>query len=336
MRALLCKELGRPLVVEEVAAPPLGAGQVRIAVHAAGVNFADLLIVAGKYQEKPPLPFSPGMESAGEVAEVASDVTTVEPGERVIALTGWGAAASELVLPASDVVPIPSKMDFVTAAGFPVAYGTAHLGLWHRARLEPGEVLLVHAAAGGVGLAAVEVGKAMGAIVIGSVGGLEKCALAAAHGADFTIDYRAEDIRERVKALTGGKGADVIFDPVGGDVFDASLRCVNWEGRILVVGFASGRIPQVPANILLVKNIAVLSVFWGAYRKRNPTLYRESFAALFQMYEKGQIKPQVSRVFDLAEANEVYALLGSRKTTGKLVLTTGRDRAGRTAARFDG
>lgn len=329
MRALLCKELGAPLVVGEVPAPPLGTGEVRVAIHAAGVNFADLLLIQGKYQEKPPLPFSPGMEGAGEVLETAPGVAGAKPGERVVALVGWGAAASELVLPAGDVIAIPDDMDYVTAAGFPVAYGTAHLGLWHRARLRPGETLLVHAAAGGVGLAAVEVGKAMGATVIGSAGGPKKCALARAHGADFTIDYRAEDIRERVKEMTDGKGADVIFDPVGGDVFDASLRCINWEGRILVVGFASGRIPQIPANIVLVKNIAVLSVYWGAYRRRNPALYRESFAQLFRMYREGRLKPEVSRTFDLAEANEAYALLGSRKTTGKLVLTTGR--SGRSA-----
>jgi len=320
MRALLCKELGKPLVVEEVPAPPLSEGTVRVAMRAAGVNFADLLLIEGKYQEKPALPFSPGMEGAGTVVEVAPGVSDVKPGTRVITLTGLGAAVSELVLPASDVITTPDEMDDITAAGFPVSYGTAHLGLWHRARLKAGEVLLVHAAAGGVGLAAVEIGKAMGAVVIGSAGGAEKCALAKAHGADHVFDYRNEDIRERVKALTDGRGADVIFDPVGGDVFDASLRCINWEGRLLVVGFASGRIPQVPANIVLVKNIAVLSVYSGAYRKRNPALYRESFAALFEMYRKGRLRPEVSRTFKFSEANEAYRLLGTRQTTGKLVL----------------
>jgi NADPH2:quinone reductase len=320
MKALLCKELGQPLVVEDIPAQALAPGQVRVAMRGAGVNFADLLLISGKYQEKPALPFSPGMEGAGEVVEAGSGVTAIRPGMRVITLTSWGACASELVLPASDVIPIPAEMDDITAAGFAVVYGTAHLGLWHRARLQPGEVLLVHAAAGGVGLAAVEIGKAMGARVIGSAGGSEKCALAKAHGADDVFDYRTEDIRERVKALTDGRGADVVFDPVGGDVFDASLRCLNWEGRLLVVGFASGRIPQAPANILLVKNIAVLSVYWGAYRRRNPALYRQSFAALFEMYRKGQIRPEVSRTFNFSEANEAYRMLGSRESTGKLVL----------------
>lgn len=324
MRALLCKELGAPLVVAEVPSPPLRRAQVRIAVHACGVNFADLLMVKGQYQEKPPLPFTPGMEAAGEIIEVADEVGGLKVGDRVILLPGLGGCAAEAVVAEEHAVPIPDGMDFVTAAGFAVAYGTAEVALAYRARLEAGEVLLVHAAAGGVGLAAVEVGKAMGATVIGAAGGAAKCELARSHGADHTIDYREADLRARVKEITEGRGADVIFDPVGGDVFDASLRCVNWEGRILVIGFASGRIPQIPANRLLLKNVSAIGLYWGAYRRRVPALIRSSFESLFEMYRAGKLHPHASATFDLAEANEAYELLESRKSTGKLVLTTGR------------
>ncbi|MEE9301438.1 MAG: NADPH:quinone oxidoreductase family protein [Alphaproteobacteria bacterium] len=325
MRALLCKELGAPLVVENVPEPGLGAGEVRVAMHACGVNFADLLIVAGKYQERPELPFTPGMEGAGVVLEVAPEVSRVAPGDRVMTFAGIGACAEESVVPEDGVLAIPEAMDFVTAAGFAVVYGTAHLALNHRAGLKPGEVLLVHAAAGGVGLAAVEVGKAMGARVIGAAGSPEKCTLAKQHGADETIDYRAESIRDRVKELTDGRGADVVFDPVGGDAFDAGLRCTAWEGRILVVGFASGQIPKIPANLCLIKNISAIGVYWGAYRKRDPAVHRASFEELFRMFEAGKLQPHISATFELSDANEAYARLGSRKSTGKLVLTTARE-----------
>jgi NADPH2:quinone reductase len=324
MRALLCKELGGSLSVEEVAAPSLGSGQVRVGVHGCGVNFADILVLEGKYQEKPELPFSPGMESAGEVLEVGEGVTTVSPGERVIALSDFGGAAEELVTNDFNLVPIPEGMDYATAAGFGVTYGTAHLALTRRGQLAAGEVLLVHAAAGGVGLAAVEIGKALGATVIGSAGGQEKCAVAAAHGADHVFDYKTEDIRETVKALTGGAGADVIFDPVGGEVFDASLRCIAWEGRLLVIGFASGRIPEVKAGLLLVKNISLVGVYWGANRRRDLEAFRKSFRELSKLYESGALKPLTSATYDLADARQAYDDLASRKTTGKIVLTTGR------------
>lgn len=324
MRALLCKELGGLLSIEEVASPPLGPGQVRVGVHGCGVNFADVLVLQGKYQEKPELPFSPGMESAGEVIEVGEGVTVVSPGQRVIALSDFGAAAEELVTNDYNLVPIPEGMDYATAAGFGVTYGTAHLALTRRGQLTAGETLLVHAAAGGVGLAAVELGKALGATVIGSAGGQEKCAIAAAHGADHVFDYKTEDIRETVKALTGGAGADVIFDPVGGDVFDASLRCIAWEGRLLVIGFASGRISEIKAGLVLVKNISVVGVYWGADRRRDLNAFRESFSELSKLYEGGALKPLTSATYDLADASQAYADLASRKTTGKIVLTTGR------------
>ena len=325
MRAVLCHAWGGPekLSLADVPAPEPGTGEVLIAVAAAGVNFADSLIIAGQYQEKPPFPFAPGLEAAGRVLAVGTGVSRVKPGDRVLALTDWGAFAEQVVARESDVFALPDGMDFAEAAGFPITYGTAHGALrWH-AGLRPEETLLVHGAAGGVGLAAVEAGKAIGARVIATAGGAEKLAIAQAHGADDLIDYRSEDIRERVKAMTDGRGADVVFDPVGGDVFDASLRCTAWGGRILVIGFAAGRVPQIPANILLVKNLAAVGFYWGSYRSQAPDLVAEEFAQLFAWFEAGKLKPHVSHRLDLAEGAEAMALLGQRRSTGKVVLTTG-------------
>jgi NADPH2:quinone reductase len=326
MRAVLCKEWGGPekLVVENVPSPPIREGTVRIAVHAAGINFADLLLISGQYQEKPAFPFTPGMEAAGTVTEVGAGVGSLKAGDRVMALTGTGAYAGEVVIDAGRALKIPDKMDFVTAASFPVAYGTSHGAFDWRAHLKPGEWLLVLGAAGGVGLTAVEIGKAMGAKVIACAGGPEKLEIARQHGADHLIDYSREDIRERVKAITGGKGADVVYDPVGGDAFDASLRSIAWGGRIIVIGFASGRIPQAPANILLVKNIDVIGFYWGSYQARRPELLRDSYSKLLRWFEEGKLKPHVSAQMDLDEVAQAMALLQSRKSTGKVVLTTGR------------
>lgn len=325
MKAVLCRDWGGPegLTVEDVAAPQPGPDQVLIEVAAAGVNFADTLMIAGKYQEKPPFPFSPGLEIAGSVRALGANVSGLAAGQRVMALTDWGGYAEAALARAGDVYPIPDSLGWAEAAGFPITYGTAHAALrWH-ADLQPGEVLLVHGAAGGVGLAAVEIGKAIGATVIATAGGAEKLAVAKTHGADHLIDYRSEDIRERVKELTAGKGADVVFDPVGGDVFDASLRCIAWSGRILVIGFAAGRVPQVPANILLVKNVAVMGVYWGSYRKHAPERLVEEFRELFRWCEAGLLRPHVSHKLALAEAGEAMALLLQRRSTGKVVLTTG-------------
>lgn len=329
MRAVLCKEWSGPdkLVVEEVPSPSIRPGAVRIAVEAAGINFADLLLVSGQYQEKPPLPFTPGSEAGGVITEVGPGVTDFKPGARVMALTGGGAYAEEVVVDEARIFPISPQMDFPSAAGFPVAYGTSHGALEWRARLQPGEWLLVHGAAGGVGLTAVEVGKAMGAKVIACAGGAEKLAIAQKHGADHLIDYSREDIRERVKGITGGRGADVIYDPVGGDVFDASLRSIAWGGRLIIIGFASGRIPQVPANIALVKNIDVIGFYWGSYQKHRPEFLRQSFAQLFRWFDEGKLKPHVSHQLDLEEVGRAMNLLRERKSTGKVVLTT-RQKAG--------
>jgi NADPH2:quinone reductase len=325
MRAVLCRELGGPekLTLDDVPSPQLRPGAVRIAVHAGGVNFADLLLIAGQYQSKPTLPFIPGSECAGVVAEVGEGVTQLKTGDRVMAFL-QGAFAEEAVADADRVFRIPDRMDFAIAAGFPIAYGTSHGALDWRARMKSGEWLLVHGAAGGVGLTAVEIGKAMGAKVIATAGTKEKLAICAQHGADYLIDYSHEDIRERVKEITGGRGADVIYDPVGGDVFDASLRCIAWEGRILVIGFASGRIPQVPANITLVKNIDVMGLYWGSYFGHKPELVRQSFAQLFRWFEEGKLKPHIFERFDLKDAALALDMLRQRKAIGKVVLTTGR------------
>ncbi len=260
MRAVLCKAFGNAdgLVVEEIAAPPLRPGTARVAVHAAGVNFGDTLMVAGSYQEKPPFPFTPGFEIGGEVLEVAPGIIGLAPGDRVMGTLPHGGYADEAVVAAEDLTPIPATMDYAVAAGFPVVYGTSYGALDWRARLRPGETLLVHGAAGGVGITAVEIGKAMGATIIATAGGAAKLAIAKSHGADELIDYSREDIRERVRALTEGRGVDVVYDPVGGDAFDASLRAIAWEGRIVVIGFAGGRVPQIPAGARLLSATAKL------------------------------------------------------------------------------
>ena len=323
MRAVLCREWGGPetLTIGEIEPPVPGPGEVLLAVEAAGVNFADTLIIQGKYQEKPDFPFAPGLEAAGRITEIGPGVTGLKPGDRVLAVPGWGAYAEQVTAAQDSVFVIPDSMDWQTAAGFPITYGTAHGALRWQARLQPGEVLLVHGAAGGVGLATVEVGKALGATGIATAGGPEKLAIAKAHGADHLIDYRQEDIRERVKALTDGRGADVVFDPVGGDVFDASLRCTAWGGRILVIGFAGGRVPQIPANILLVKNIAAMGFYWGSYRKKAPDLLTAQCAELFAWFEAGKLKPHVSHALELSRVAEALDLLSSRAATGKVVLT---------------
>ncbi len=325
MRAVLCTKWGEPadLTAGEAPEPSPGPGQVLIAVEAAGLNVADTLLIAGKYQEKPALPFVPGAEAAGKVLEVGERVTRIRPGDRVLAMLARGGFAERVVADETEVMALPEAMDFTTAAGFPIAYGTAHGALVWRAALASGEVLLVHGAAGGVGLATVEVGKALGATVIASASGADKLAVAKAHGADMLVDTGEADLRGRVKALTDGRGADVIVDPVGGDVFDASLRCIAWGGRIVVIGFAGGRIPQIPANILLVKNVSAVGFYWGSYRRRDPARIAAQFEQLFGWYQAGRLKPHVSHVLPLARVADAMALLLGRKSTGKVVLATG-------------
>jgi NADPH2:quinone reductase len=325
MRAVVCKVWGGvdDLVVEDVAAPAVGHGDVLIRARAAGINFADTLIIAGRYQTRPEPPFIPGFEVAGEVIRCGAGVTACRPGDAVIAIVDYGAFAEEVAAPESNVYRLPAGVEPAIGAAFPIAYGTTHLALTHRAGLEAGQTLLVHGAAGGVGLTAVEVGKLLGATVIATATGEEKCAIARAAGADHTIDSRAPDLRERVKALAEGRGVDVVYDPVGGALFEASVRCTAPGGRMMIVGFASGEFPQIPANILMVKNIAVIGFHWGAYRTLAPDAMRGSMEELLRWLAEGRLKPRVSRTFPLADAVAALTALKERRTTGKVVLTTG-------------
>src|ERR1051325_1179874 len=314
VKAVLCRKWGGPEV--------LGVEEARLRVHAAGVNFADMLMVAGKYQVKPEFPFTPGLEAAGEVIETGPEVTHLRVGQRAVAVLRFGGGyAEEIALDGRAVVPIPDRMDYVTAAAFPVAYGTSHFALTHRGNFRLGETLLVLGAAGGVGLTAVEIGKQLGARVIAAAGGPEKLAVAREHGADELIDYTKESIRDRVRELTGGLGADVVYDPVGGDAFEQALRAVNWEARMLVIGFAAGRIQSVPANLILVKNISVIGVVWGAQAARDPVLVSRNLAELLGWWEQGRLKPLVAWTFPLAEAGAAMRALLSRRYAGKIVLT---------------
>jgi NADPH:quinone reductase len=322
VRAALCREWGGPenLSIEEIPAPQMRPGGVRIRVSAAGVNFADTVMIEGRYQGRPPLPCCPGIELAGTVVEVADDVGGFKPGDAVLASVEYGSYAEEVVADAGYVWKIPDGMDMQTAAGFAVVYGTSHLALTDRANLKSGETLLVHGAAGGVGLTAVEIGKRLGATVIATAGSSAKLDLAGEYGADHLINYETEDVRACVKELTGGRGADVIYDPVGGAAFDASMRCVAWQGRIIIIGFASGTVPQVPANILLVEHAAVLGFYWGSYKKHRPDLLRQSIEEMLAWHAEGLLKPRISMTFPLAEAGAALGALLARKSTGKVII----------------
>ena len=326
MKAVVCKAFGPPetLAFEDVEAPALTPGSVRIAVHATGVNFPDLLLIEGKYQVRPPFPFSPGLECAGIVTECGEGVEAPAPGTRVLAYMSYGGMAEEVVAPAECVIPIPDVMPFDVAAAFPVVYGTSYHALVGRAALGEGETLLVQGASGGVGLSAVEIGKRLGATVIAAAGSDEKLELARDHGADHLVNYRTEDLRERVKALTDGRGADVIYDPVGGDIFDTSMRCIAWNGRLLVIGFASGRIAEAKTNIILLKEISVVGVAWGAFAQRDRAANRAYFDDLFRWYEEGALKPRISRRLPLEEATAALQGFQSRSVVGKQVLTVER------------
>ena len=323
MKAVLCDAFGPPetLTVETVDPPAVGLGSVRIAVHAVGVNFPDLLLIEGKYQLRPPFPFSPGLECAGIVTERGPDIEEPAIGSRVLTFLPHGCMAGQVVAPAPCVIAIPDGMPFDAAAAFPVIYGTGYHALVARAALASGEVLLVHGASGGVGLSAVEIGKHLGATVIAAAGSDAKLALAREHGADHLVNYRSGDIREQVKALTDGRGADVIYDPVGGNVFDASMRCIAWRGRLLVIGFASGRIAEARTNIILLKECSVVGVAWGAFAQRDPAANRAYFAELLRWYQAGAVKPHISRRLPLAEAPEAIEAFRSRQVVGKQVLT---------------
>jgi NADPH:quinone reductase len=323
MKAVVCREFGPPetLRVEDVESPEPGPGQIRIRVRAAGLNFPDTLMVAGTYQLKPPFPFTPGMEAAG-VVDAAGEGSAFNAGDRVLAMTGTGAFAEEAVVGDAQAMRIPDTMSFDEAAAFPVTYGTTLHALRDRGRLRQGEALLVFGAAGGVGLNAVEIGKILGANVIACASSEAKLAVARAYGADHGIDYSTESIKDRVKEITGGAGADVVYDPVGGDAFDQALRCIAWDGRLLVIGFASGTIPKAPANLVLLKQCSVVGVFWGAWAQREPDANRRNFEEMLEWYRQGKIRPHVSATFGLERVPDAMQSLLSRRTTGKVVITT--------------
>jgi NADPH2:quinone reductase len=317
MRAMRVHDLGQPLTMDDTPLPEPGKGEVRLKIEACGVNFADTLTVQGKYQEKPALPFAPGGEVCGVVDAVGDGVTSPKIGQRVAALIGVGGFAEYANARALTCIPTPDGMPSEEAAAFFIAYGTSHVALDYRARLKPGETLLVLGAAGGVGLTAVEIGKLMGATVIACARGADRLEIARQKGADHLIDSATTDIREAVKALGG---ADVVYDPVGGEQFMAGLRSLKPEGRILPIGFASGEIPQIPANLLLVKNIEVIGLYWGAYAKLKPEVLTGSLRTLFGWWAEGKIKPHISNVLPLEQAQEALDLLAHRRATGKVVV----------------
>ncbi len=330
MKAIVCHAFGdfHDLKVEDASAPPLVAGGVRIAVEAASISFATSLWVAGKYQHKPPLPFVPGGEFVGTVIECAPDAQRFRQGDRVLAISGWGGYAEEAVVTEHTVYPLPAGIDAGAALHLATSYATAYGALVWRAKLEPGETLLVLAAAGGVGLAAVEVGRVLGAKVIAAAGGAEKCAIALEHGAQAGIDYRSGDLRAELRRVTDGRGLDVVFDPVGGASFDAALRSLAPGGRHVVIGFAGGSIPQIPANILLVKNISVMGFNIGMWygwsendeRAKHEADMRAAFVRIFTWYAEGRLQPLVSKVYPLARFADAQDAVLKRRTVGKVVL----------------
>ena len=308
------------LRVGDAPEPRVGPRDVKLEVHAAACNFFDTLIVQERYQVKPGFPFVPGGEAAGVVVEVGPEVTRFSPGDRVLALGSTGGYGERAVFPEAAVQPIPDAMPFDDASAIPITYPTSYAALVYRAALQPGETLLVHAAAGGVGLAAVQIGRALGARVIATAGGADKCAVTLEEGAEAAIDYRAEDFVQRIQELTDGRGADVIYDSVGGETTQKSLKCIAWNGRLLIVGFAGGDIPEIRANRILLKNIAVTGVHWGAYVEHEPERVPECFQELFALYERGALRPRIFGTYPLAELPDALQLLASRKTHGKLII----------------
>ena len=323
MKALLCKRHGPPedLVIDEAPDPAPGDWDVVIEVHGAAVNFPDTLIIQNLYQFKPDLPFSPGGECAGVVRAKGAKVGHLNIGDRVLAFTGWGGFAELAVADSRAVVPMPEGLDFVTASAFVMTYATSYHALADRGALKEGETLLVLGASGGVGIAAIEVGKALGATVIAAASTAEKLAVCKEHGADELINYSDEDLKTRVKELTGGKGADVIYDPVGGAFSEAALRAIAWRGRFLVIGFANGDIPKIPLNLALLKGCNINGVFWGDYAKREPMNNMKDLRTLFGWLQAGKLKPHIAGTYSLEDAPKAIRALMDRKVSGKLVIT---------------
>ena len=322
MKAYVCREFGpvESHKVEEIADPRAEAGQVVVDVKAAGVSFPDVLIVQGKYQFQPPFPFSPGGEIAGVISEVGEGVVDWKIGDRVIAMTGNGGIAEKVVAFEMTLMPLPETMDFKDGAAFPLNYGTTYHALKQRGQLQTGETLLVTGAGGGVGTTAIEIGKAMGARVIAAASTDEKLEIAKNLGADEVINYSDGELKEKVKALTDGLGADVIYDPIGGDIFMQCMRCINWKGRVLVIGFASGPIPEVPTNLALLKGCSIVGVFWGRFTGAEPEENSKNFDELFALHAQGKLKPQITKSYSLDDAAEAISSLENRKATGKVVI----------------
>jgi NADPH:quinone reductase len=323
MRAVLCTQYGPPDLLElrELPAPEAGAGEVVVKVHAASLNFPDALVIQNKYQFKPPLPFSPGSELAGVVKSVGTGVEGIHPGDRVMAFTTYGAFAEEVKVESTRVLPMPETMDFATASALLLTYGTMDHALRDRGALQPDETVLVLGASGGIGIASIEIAKALDARVIACAGARDKLDAATAHGADETINYTTEDLRERIKTITKGRGIDIIVDPVGGPYTEPALRSMAWRGRLLVIGFAAGEIPKIPLNLALLKGCSIVGVFWGDYVRREPEAFRSSVAQLQAWHAEGKISPHVSATFPLEHAAKALKLMVSRKVIGKVVVT---------------
>src|SRR5687768_12899067 len=318
MKAVLCKQYGPPesLAFEDLPSPRPGPGEAVVSVKAASVNFPDVLIIQNKYQFKPPLPFSPGSELAGVVKAVGGGVTAFKPGDKVIAFTTYGAFAEEVKTEAARLLPMPEGMDFASAAAFLLTYATSDHALRDRGTLAAGETLLVLGAAGGVGLAAIEIGKALGARVIAAASSDEKLAVCRAHGADETINYATTDVRDEIKRLTGGRGVDVVYDPVGGAYTEPAVRGLAWRGRLLVVGFAAGDIPRLPLNLPLLKGASVVGVFWGEHVRRAPQRHRANMAQLLELLVARRINPHIDRLYPLEEAKQALADISDRRIKG--------------------
>jgi NADPH2:quinone reductase len=323
MKAVVCKQFGPPELLDycDVPSPRAGAGEVVVSVHAASVNFPDVLVIENKYQFKPPLPFSPGSEFAGVVKEVGDGVTTLRVGDRVMAFTVYGAFAEEVVLDAHRALPMPATMEFEVAASLLLTYGTMDHALRDRAAVQASETVLVLGAAGGIGIASIEVARALGARVIAAASSDEKLAACRAHGADETINYSTTELRDGIRALTDGRGVDVVVDPVGGRYSEPALRSIAWRGRFLVVGFAAGEIPKIPLNLLLLKGCSVVGVFWGEFLRREPAAFRESVAQLAAWYAEGKLTPEISARFPLSRAADAIRMMADRKAVGKILIT---------------
>lgn len=322
MKALLCKSYGPPenLTLEEVDDPVAGDNEAVVEVHAASLNFPDTLQIQGKYQFQPPMPFTPGSEVGGVIKSVGPGLEGFAAGDRVMATPGIGGMAEQVVCKAESLRKIPDTMDYKTAAGFAMIYTTSYYALKQRAQLKAGETLLVLGASGGVGLAAVELGKLMGARVIAAASSDEKLAFVEQFKPDATINYGDGELKEKVKALTNDRGADVIYDPVGGDLFDQCCRCINWNGRLLVVGFTSGRIPEYKANLALLKGSSMVGVFLGRFRKEEPQEYEKNFQELLEMYDQGKLHPVVTQSFAAEDFVSAFKVFSERRVMGKVTL----------------